>query len=916
MQFALRVNPGRDAQLFLESKVSSLRKLNPGEDMGKLDQEIQYVFTGRYDNVKKDSRFNQYFLTPRKNLHAESTSRGETIIGAFQLMDSVQSELSRSAGDNQVNQEQYFQHKIDALEQLFAADIGIFNRYFVQLFLRSTFHDPSMTGDALEEVKARFEEFLSDQDILLNFFAWLHEFSLLNQERNTLDQNKKASLSQRLEDQINHGDTIDTLKRQIVLCEMLKGIARRIIGIAEGHSPLDQVRKVLDEVYDSGGENREQAGVLEKFTDYYRVEIEKVRESLVYKRIMFLNAGHKEALKNRKQWLEAIDIDMAAKLVDLLQVPEPQDGKLSGEQQEQAKLVATFRQQIDECRQAATDTEGGKGDTGPPAAGRSFDEGMMNLLVLRLSSNNLLEEEIEKMAGELDDYRRKEKLDYQSNMVKSYNDNIIRLTQCLYYYVEINALRNRAIENRAMDVMESVRQEVSELEETLGKVMAGRREEGGEAAGSGAEKKKQGAADDTEEKDGAKAKPVKIDLSKITDPVKRAELLAAQLKDMPDSKKIKPLKELAYAGGLDTLKDILPLSQYRSEFLRNLARNTTIKIILRLLRENEETPILGIKQKQKLIDFVVGLDKRFSYLKNMEISNPATIQKIFDILIREDKDFTARTLGDIIIDEDDNVRATAVKMIAEMLDQHESSLLMKMLNDKSARVRANVIESLEATGNRNVLGILMKYKYDKDNRVRANTLKAIWNFGHKDIQESLEEMLISTDDKMKASAAWLIGEIGQGQLDLKNLLKVIEKDKAEPIKRNVQLARQKIARREEGIRILVADDDIKFCQSVCARLIREGFKATAVYNGKALLSAAALEVPDVILLDLRMPLVNGMEALKTLRTNEKTAETPVIMMSELNSTVLLKQISRAGANDYLIKPCNYERIRDKIKPYI
>lgn len=411
-------------------------------------------------------------------------------------------------------------------------------------------------------------------------------------------------------------------------------------------------------------------------------------------------------------------------------------------------------------------------------------------------------------------------------------------------------------------------------------------------------------------------KEKKIDLSTIKDPVKRAEVLASQLKDMPDSNKIKPLKELAYSGGLDVLKHILPLSQYKSEFLRNLARGTTIKIILRLLRENEETPILGIQQKKKLIDFVVGLESRFSYLKEMEITNPVTIQKILDILIREDKDFTARTLADIIMDEDDKVRATAVKLIAEMLDQHENSLLMKMLNDKNARVRANVIESLEATGNRNVLGILMKYKYDKDNRVRANALKAIWNFGHRDIQDSLEEMLISIDENMKASAIWLIGEIGQHQVELKNLLKVVEKDSEEIVQKNLVRARKKIARREEGIKILVADDDIKFCKEICARLIHEGFKATAVFNGKALLSAAARSTPDLILVDLRMPLINGLEALKQLRSAEETAETPVIVMSEVNNTVLLKQIERSGANDYLIKPCNYEQVREKIKPFI
>jgi len=39
-------------------------------------------------------------------------------------------------------------------------------------------------------------------------------------------------------------------------------------------------------------------------------------------------------------------------------------------------------------------------------------------------------------------------------------------------------------------------------------------------------------------------------------------------------------------------------------------------------------------------------------------------------------------------------------------------------------------------------------------------------------------------------------------------------------------------------------------------------------------------------------------------------------MSELNTSVLLKQIERAGASDYVIKPCNYEKVRDKIKPFV
>jgi CheY-like chemotaxis protein len=917
MQFALRVNPGKDAQSFLESKLASLSKLDPSMSLTKLDEEIRLIFSGRFDKLKKDSRFSSYFLTPRKNLQGEETSRGATVAGAFDLMTSVYSVSAMNAPDKQAKQaelQKYFSDKLDALEKVFAADTSVFDKYFVRLFMLSTFYSEELQNEKLEQALGRFEEFLEKQDTLLDFFYWLYHFNLLNQERTGLDLKKKSSLSQRLEDQINHGEPLASLGRQIVLCGMLTGSSRRLVEIAGDHQPLDRVKRVLDEVFDSNGGDEQSQGVLDRFQQFYRLEAEKIREALVFKRILFMNAGHKEASVNRKQWIGEIDIATAGRLVELLRVPDARNGRLSDDQQEQQNLYNTLRKQIDEAGKKAAGSETGQDGQSQPG---QLDESMLNLLIHRLANPSLLEAQIEKVQADLEKSRRHQKLDLQSNMVKTYNDNIKRLSQCLYYYIEMGTLKNKAVENRARGVLEKVRREVEELEQALsgaGKEKKAEDDAGRESQEQDGDAEKPDGKQNDQESEGEKDK--KVNPATIADPVRRAEVLAVQLKGMPDSNKIKPLKELAYTGGLDALKHILPLSQYNSEFLRNLARGTTIKIILRLLRENEETPMLGIQQKKKLIDFVVGLDNRFAYLQTMEISNPVTIQKILDILIREDKDFTARTLADIIVDEDDKVRATAVKLIAEMLDQNEGSLLMKMLNDRNARVRANVIESLEAIGNRNVLGILMKYKYDKDNRVRANALKAIWNFGHKDIQDSLEEMLVSLDEKMKASAVWLIGEIGQHQKGLKNLLKVVGKDREEIVQRNLKVALKKIARREEGIKILVADDDIKFCKLICARLIHEGFKATAVFNGKALLSALAHAIPDLVLLDLRMPLINGLEALKQMRSDEATAETPVIVMSEVNSAVLLKQIERSGATDYLIKPCNYEQIRAKIKPYV
>lgn len=401
--------------------------------------------------------------------------------------------------------------------------------------------------------------------------------------------------------------------------------------------------------------------------------------------------------------------------------------------------------------------------------------------------------------------------------------------------------------------------------------------------------------------------PAKMDLDK------RAVLLNHQIKTLSDEKKIKPLKELGYIGGLDSLRYIMPLSQYSSEFLRKIARNSVIKIILRVLWEDEEKQVLGIQQKKKLLAFLVGLERKYAHLKDMELWNSDTAGKLLDILIQDDRDFTARTLAEIISDQGKKIRATAVKLISEMIEEKETTLLIKLLNDPDPRVRANVIESLEAVGNRNVLGILMKYKRDKNDRVRANTLKALWNLGYKDIESFLLEMLQDPNPKMRASAVWVIGEVGHKQTDLKALIEIVEDDDDEMIQDNIEKARKKIIWREKGLRILVVEDDKKSLQELFRKLARDGFHILAAFDGKTGVSTALKQRPEIIILNLRIPGMNGLEVLKELKAQEVTREIPVVVMCDLNSSMLIKKASEAGANDYLIRPFAYEQVKEKIK---
>ena len=907
MDFGLKINPGVDARKFLDSKVESLRGMTAQEGLAKLKEDIPLIFEGRFDKLIKDSRFKQVFLEQRPNLRLEKATYGEIFIGAFTFLDSVFNErmsLAADAEERKAIEQEYFKTKLEALENIFAGNISIFDHYFVLIFLRYTFQQKRFEGEELETIKNRFREFIEEEKTLLRFFFYLDYFNNYNAERRKLDQNKKSSLSQRLDDEISQGEPSSSLRRQILICDILKYLAAKLIETSQDHKPLDEVRRILDEVYVSEGEENVIKGLLEKFRSYYDFEMNNLHESLVYKQIIAMNSGVKSGRENRKKWIEDMDFDKVNRLVSLLEIKDANNQRLSQEQKAQLEAYHAFREKLDQVS--------GKDDA---KSRNPLEEGDMNLLIHRLSNVTLLEEQISREEEKIEAYRKSNNVVYQDNIIRTYNDGISRLTQSLYFFLELSAFLKTRLEIQAKRIFEEVKTEIEAFERQLK----------GEPAEELKKKPEEEEKEKPEEegKEAAEAAGPEKEAPQVPkssadekDPAKRTVLLAQELKKAPDPVKMKSLKELAYTGEMDSLKYILPLSQYSSVFLRNVARNTVIKIVLRILKENEEKPVLGLQQKKKFVDLVIGLDKKYNYLKEMELASPKTMQKIFDILIHEDADFTARTLSQIITDEDSRVRATAVKMIADMLNQKESGLLMKLLNDPDARVRANVIESLEAVGNRNVLGILMKYKYDKDNRVRANTIKAIWKFGHQDIEDVLQEMLLDIEPKMRASGIWVIGEIGYNQPKIKALLKAVQNDQNEMVKANLDKAMNKIDKREKGQQVVVADDDLGFCQDVCRKLVRDGFKATAALNGRAAITSMEKIKPDILFLDLRMPVMNGLEVLKILREKEETRNIPVIVMSDLNSSVLLKQVGKAGANDFLLKPCSYEQIKEKIQNYI
>ena len=102
-------------------------------------------------------------------------------------------------------------------------------------------------------------------------------------------------------------------------------------------------------------------------------------------------------------------------------------------------------------------------------------------------------------------------------------------------------------------------------------------------------------------------------------------------------------------------------------------------------------------------------------------------------------------------------------------------------------------------------------------------------------------------------------------------------------------------------RILLAEDDRFLRKAAEARLRQHGFTVFTAVDGEEALRVARAEKPDLLLLDLIMPKVQGFEVLKALKQDPATAAIPVIVLSNLGQERDVQQAMELGALAYFIK---------------
>ena len=117
-------------------------------------------------------------------------------------------------------------------------------------------------------------------------------------------------------------------------------------------------------------------------------------------------------------------------------------------------------------------------------------------------------------------------------------------------------------------------------------------------------------------------------------------------------------------------------------------------------------------------------------------------------------------------------------------------------------------------------------------------------------------------------------------------------------------------------KLLLVDDDKEIIDSLGSRLRREGYDVSIAFDGEEALTQVKEHNPDVILLDLMLPKVNGFEVLKDIRLKHKDKWRPIIIISAQHELEAVKKCYDLEADHYLTKPCSIEKILRGIETMI
>jgi CheY-like chemotaxis protein len=123
---------------------------------------------------------------------------------------------------------------------------------------------------------------------------------------------------------------------------------------------------------------------------------------------------------------------------------------------------------------------------------------------------------------------------------------------------------------------------------------------------------------------------------------------------------------------------------------------------------------------------------------------------------------------------------------------------------------------------------------------------------------------------------------------------------------------QKPNETESGSLVLVVDDSIDNLTAISLYLQQHGYQVATATNGQEAITVATLTKPEIIVMDLAMPGMDGLESVRQIRQDESLKEIPVIALTAFSTDGFRRAAHDTGFNGYLTKPVDFSRLHDLI----
>lgn len=117
-------------------------------------------------------------------------------------------------------------------------------------------------------------------------------------------------------------------------------------------------------------------------------------------------------------------------------------------------------------------------------------------------------------------------------------------------------------------------------------------------------------------------------------------------------------------------------------------------------------------------------------------------------------------------------------------------------------------------------------------------------------------------------------------------------------------------------KILLVEDNEMNLDMLSRRLIKKGFEVVTATDGQQAIDLALSELPDLILMDMSLPIIDGWTATTKIKANPKTSKIPIIALTAHAMVGDREKAEQAGCDDYDTKPIDFVRLLSKIANFI